>query len=161
MSFELINEIGHELKNKLGIIGHYLHELSATPEIDIESHQDANRVYLQLVSLAKILSELKEESAKDTIERSIIRLLIEYIKSVSTEEPVSFSQYEIHVSSDSGSAFEHIQLSTIQITELKSIPTPKNGLQKILYLAISSIKKEKKIRIIILKEGMQIHEILF
>lgn len=71
----LINEIGHELKNKLGILGSTLKDISAGLHIDEESLNDSLKIYGQIHKLSKVLTN----SAKICSENNNLEQHLEYL----------------------------------------------------------------------------------
>lgn len=151
MNFDLINEIGHELKNKLGIIGNFLSEISSSNEIDKESLSDALDVYKKIISLSKVLSELRDESENGKTESKILRILLEHFSNQDTDLTENLS-YTFIIQSENFVASHEININSINTSPISFIKNPRTGIEKIISLAIKEISKLKEIKILI-KQG--------
>lgn len=132
---DIFGEIGHEFKNKLGIIGSILNDIKLGFEVDAESIEDALKAYNQLLFVSSLIGSLNfDKDSKNNKLLSFLSSLIEnedITKSSSIEMTLSYGDntFTKIISSD----FEAIKLL------LEKLEMPKSSLDKILKLSLATV----------------------
>lgn len=149
----LLNEIGHDLKNKIGVIGTILKDLRSGYPTDEDSLDDSLRLYEHILSLANLLSQnISTQISEDNLKNEHHLNILNYIKSL----VIKVIEGTAKLSSDSNTinATMLIQIDKNVVSDNIVIPEnfiknlertnvfkrPENSQQKILSLQLNLLK---------------------
>ncbi len=150
---DLLNEIGHELKNKVGAVGSLLKDIKAGYPSDEESLDDSLKLYEQVISLANLISQdLSLQDSQQNKNGDSQLEILEYIKTIvvkvfelsknrSISSPAKNLIINIETDEKIVSADMTIPEELLRKIEQSNIfITPGNSPQKILSLQLNLIK---------------------
>lgn len=150
----LLNEIGHELKNKIGVIGTVLKDLKTGYPTDEDSLDDSLKLYEQIIGLANLISQNITVKVSEGSSNSKHGLeVLDYIKSLAIEvikynqksaQKFAAKEITLFIQINDNIVSENISISEDFMKKLYDInifKNPENSSQKILTLQLNLLKE--------------------